>query len=78
MLEAQNAVLRRVNQDLLDGVVVKDGEGKIAYNHYLKTYIEELAASESKTLLETNREQKGLIARPDEDKPIIFGGNGAP
>jgi hypothetical protein len=75
MIEAQQEVLRRVTQSLLDGTTIKDGEGKIAFNYYLKTYIEELASAEEKAAAEKTHVAAHPIVSPgDEGEPIIFGG----
>jgi hypothetical protein len=87
MLEAQDAVARRVLQDVYNGRVrisnlVRIANGhevfaQIDFNSYLKAYIEELVASEAKA-----EEKSGpgaiLAAVEDdsEDRPIIFGGDG--
>lgn len=90
MLEAQNAVLRRVIQDMasqlgvwgggkppLAGIVkCSSADGAIDFNYYLKAYIEELVAAEAKAK-DPVMAPASLLATTDEDKPIIFGGNGA-
>lgn len=84
MLEAQNAVLRRVIDDLRgygpqgDGIkLIEHVPGgytkRIDFNAYLKEYIEELVASEGKA-----KEEGPRLVTPDEDSPIIFGGDTAP
>lgn len=76
MLEAQQEVARRVMGQLEAGDPIRTtAPGRIDWNSYLKEYIQELADAEEKSLLETNREQKGHIASVDDDSPIIFGGD---
>jgi hypothetical protein len=71
MIEAQQEVLRRVAQGLFKGGVVSDGDGHIAWNHYLRGYLEELAASEAK---EEAAPSPILLDSNGSDAPIIFGG----
>ncbi len=90
MLEAQQEVLRRVIQDVFElghprffapGKLIvdtperKEAQRCIDWNAYLKEYIEELAAAEAKAEAEKTHVKEHVIASPDEDAPIIFGGD---
>ena len=77
MLEAQQAVVRRIMQELMTARVSPlpwfahvDTDGGIDFNAYLKDYIQELANAEA---AEAKKETPLLVA-PDTDAPIIFGG----
>ncbi len=83
MLEAQNAVLRTVVGDVINGHVrlincgvtelrsLPFAGGNIDWNAYLKAYIEELAAAEK----QASESPVPILATVDEDKPIEFGGD---
>lgn len=83
MLEAQNAVLRQVVGDVLRGQVrlVNCGVTElprlpfagcdIDWNGYLKKYIEALADKEEE---QKDTPAGSILATPDEDAPIVFGG----
>lgn len=78
MLEAQNAVLRRVIQDLAGGVLLTTEESApevpiIDFNKYLQEYIEQLMAAEEAAAKTPEPEVK--LSTPDDDSPIIFGGD---
>ena len=82
MLEAQQEVLRRVANDLLEAsrhagdrteLFVKMKNGIIDFNAYLREYIEELAEAEAKKPVE--EKVPGRILQQDDDSPIIFGGD---
>lgn len=98
VLEIQNAVLRRIINDVVvvvvvgevhgsDGVTaqlvktIKYEEGGISvevvdFNAYLKEYLEHLAAAEAKAVTEkANGHTATVLASPDDDSPIIFGGS---
>jgi hypothetical protein len=86
MLEAQDAVARQILQDMLSGTVriivdpatdaTGSVRGRIDFNGYLKSYIEELVRLEE-TKDEEAQEVQRLLVTPDEDAPIIFGGTGS-
>ncbi len=73
MLEAQQEVLRRVAQGMLKGGIVSGVDGRIAWNHYLKAFIEELMTSEAKREA-ANGEPVLVVDSKGSDEPIIFGG----
>jgi hypothetical protein len=94
VLEIQNAVLRRIINDVVvgevhgsDGVTaqlvktIKYEEGGISvevvdFNAYLKEHLEHLAAAEAKAVTEkANGHTATVLASPDDDSPIIFGGS---
>ena len=82
MMEAQQEVFRRVIQDIYNGDVrtlehngIPNGEHvrkRIDWNSYLKEYIEELVRAEANKEVTT---PGSVLAAPDEDAPIIFGGD---
>lgn len=77
VLEAQNEVLRRALQDVLDGEPVMTEEklltrSRIDYNHYMQAFIEELVEREAKKE-EGASKARILLDSSDTDSPIIFG-----
>lgn len=86
MLEAQDAVARRVLQDVYNGRVrvsnlVRIANGhevfaQIDFNGYLKEYIEELMEHEAKEEKSGPGAILAAIEDDGEDRPIIFGGDG--
>ena len=85
MMEAQQEVFRRVIQGIYNGQIrtlqhhgIPNGDGhtvraRIDWNSYLQEYIQELVAAEQKT----EEAPPPALAAPDEDAPIIFGGDQA-
>lgn len=79
MLEAQNAVLRHVSQDLFNELrfgiknhIPLAANNAIDFNAYLKEYIEELVEREAKKE-EGASKARILLDSSDTDSPIIFG-----
>jgi hypothetical protein len=80
-LEAENAVLKRVLQDVHEGtpmIVGAEPHGKralvdrIDFGGYLRGYIAELAEQEER---EEKAKEPPLLVDSQADQPIVFGGH---
>lgn len=55
--------------------LVTDEKGKVDFGYYLKRYLEHLGAKEEK---KDAPPSKPVLASPDDESPIIFGGDTTP